>query len=63
MSDILEKTSDGFFAVDRDWNFTYVNAEGGPVSSRETAMRSWEISLDNVSLDLVARFSRRTFVR
>jgi PAS domain S-box-containing protein len=27
MSDILEKTSDGFFAVDRDWNFTYLNAE------------------------------------
>jgi two-component system, cell cycle sensor histidine kinase and response regulator CckA len=27
MTDILEKTSDGFFAVDRDWNFTYLNAE------------------------------------
>ncbi len=27
MTDILEKTSDGFFAVDPDWNFTYLNAE------------------------------------
>ncbi|HEY2712565.1 MAG TPA: response regulator [Chthoniobacterales bacterium] len=27
MSDILEKTSDGFFAVDTNWNFTYLNAE------------------------------------
>ena len=27
MTDILEKTSDGFFAVDTDWNFTYLNAE------------------------------------
>jgi PAS domain S-box-containing protein len=27
MTDILEKTSDGFFAVDSDWNFTYLNAE------------------------------------
>ncbi len=27
MTDVLEKTSDGFFAVDTDWNFTYLNAE------------------------------------
>ncbi len=27
MTDILEKMSDGFFAVDTDWNFTYLNAE------------------------------------
>jgi two-component system cell cycle sensor histidine kinase/response regulator CckA len=27
ISDILEKTSDGFFAVDANWNFTYLNAE------------------------------------
>ncbi len=27
MTDVLEKTSDGFFAVDPDWNFTYLNAE------------------------------------
>ena len=27
MTDILEKTSDGFFAVDVEWNFTYLNAE------------------------------------
>ncbi len=25
MTDILEKTNDGFFAVDRDWKFTFVN--------------------------------------
>src|SRR2546423_14402530 len=28
MTDILEKTSDGFFAVDRDWRFTFVNRQG-----------------------------------
>ncbi|MEO8439355.1 MAG: response regulator [Spartobacteria bacterium] len=27
MTDILEKTSDGFFAVDTNWNFTHLNAE------------------------------------
>ena len=27
MGDILEKTSDGFFALDTNWNFTYLNAE------------------------------------
>ena len=27
MKDILENTTDGFFAVDRDWKFTYLNAE------------------------------------
>jgi sigma-B regulation protein RsbU (phosphoserine phosphatase) len=27
MTDILEKTSDGFFALDRSWNFTYLNPE------------------------------------
>src|SRR3954454_11963548 len=27
MTNILEKTTDGFFAVDSDWRFTYVNAE------------------------------------
>jgi two-component system, cell cycle sensor histidine kinase and response regulator CckA len=27
MTDILEKTSDGFFAVDRDWKFTFVNRQ------------------------------------
>ena len=27
MTDILEKTSDGFFSLDTDWNFTYLNAE------------------------------------
>ena len=27
MKNILENTTDGFFAVDRDWNFTYLNAE------------------------------------
>ena len=27
MTDILDKTSDGFFAVDRDWKFTFVNPQ------------------------------------
>jgi two-component system, cell cycle sensor histidine kinase and response regulator CckA len=27
MKNILENTTDGFFAVDRDWRFTYANAE------------------------------------
>ena len=38
MSDILEKTSDGFFAVDRDWKFTYLNAEAEEMlgAKRET---------------------------
>ena len=27
MTNILEKTTDGFFAVDSDWNLTYINAE------------------------------------
>src|SRR6202030_1126947 len=27
MTDILEKTSDGFVAVDRDWKFTFVNRQ------------------------------------
>ena len=27
MNNILENTTDGFFAVDRDWKFTYLNAE------------------------------------
>src|ERR1041385_6485111 len=26
MADILENTTDGFFAVDREWRFTYTNA-------------------------------------
>ena len=25
--DILESISDGFFALDRDWRFTYVNKQ------------------------------------
>jgi DNA-binding response OmpR family regulator len=27
MADILEKTSDGFFALDTNWNFTHLNTE------------------------------------
>lgn len=27
MTDILEKTSDGFFAVDRNWRFTFINRQ------------------------------------
>ncbi|GAC1333525.1 MAG: hypothetical protein NVSMB14_00380 [Isosphaeraceae bacterium] len=28
--DILESTTDSFFALDRDWRFTYVNPQAGP---------------------------------
>ncbi len=40
MTDILEKTSDGFFAVDTDWNFTYLNAEAEVMlgASRESLL-------------------------
>ncbi len=33
--DILEKTSDGFFSLDADWKFTYVNAQLGAMLNRE----------------------------
>src|SRR4051794_13450307 len=35
MTNILEKTTDGFFAVDSDWNFTYVNAEAENMFGRK----------------------------
>src|SRR5438128_58911 len=34
MTDILEKTSDGFFAVDRDWKFTFVNRQAEKLLNR-----------------------------
>src|SRR5437016_8703096 len=34
MTDILEKTSDGFFAVDRDWRFTFVNRQAEKLLER-----------------------------
>src|SRR5258708_12637899 len=34
MTDILEKTSDGFFAVDRHWKFTFVNPEAEKLLGR-----------------------------
>src|SRR5437868_14038036 len=34
MTDILEKTSDGFFAVDRDWKFTFVNPQAERILGR-----------------------------
>jgi len=34
MTDILEKTSDGFFAVDRDWKFTFVNRQAEKLLDR-----------------------------
>jgi len=34
MTDILEKTSDGFFAVDRDWKFTFVNPQAEKLLAR-----------------------------
>src|SRR5205814_413758 len=35
MTDILEKTSDGFFAVDRDWKFTFINPQAGKLLGRK----------------------------
>ncbi|MFL6589379.1 MAG: response regulator, partial [Chthoniobacterales bacterium] len=35
MTNILEKTTDGFFAVDSDWRFTYVNAEAENMLGRK----------------------------
>jgi two-component system, cell cycle sensor histidine kinase and response regulator CckA len=34
MTDILEKTSDGFFAVDRNWKFTFVNRQAEKLLDR-----------------------------
>lgn len=34
MTDILEKTSDGFFAVDRNWRFTFINREAEKLLGR-----------------------------
>jgi two-component system, cell cycle sensor histidine kinase and response regulator CckA len=34
MTDILEKTNDGFFAVDRDWKFTFVNPQAEKLLER-----------------------------
>jgi len=34
MSDILENTTDGFFAVDHDWKFTFVNSEAEKLLGR-----------------------------
>jgi PAS domain S-box-containing protein len=33
-ADILESITEGFFALDRDWRFTYVNREGANVLNR-----------------------------
>jgi two-component system cell cycle sensor histidine kinase/response regulator CckA len=35
MTNILEKTTDGFFAVDSEWNLTYVNAEAERMVGRK----------------------------
>src|SRR4051812_6800041 len=34
MTNILEKTTDGFFAVDSDWKLTYINAEAEAMVGR-----------------------------
>jgi PAS domain S-box-containing protein len=34
MTDILENTSDGFFAVDQDWKFTLVNRQAEKLLDR-----------------------------
>ncbi|HEY8835332.1 MAG TPA: response regulator [Chthoniobacterales bacterium] len=37
MTNILEKTTDGFFAVDSEWKLTYINAEAEVMVSRKRA--------------------------
>jgi two-component system, cell cycle sensor histidine kinase and response regulator CckA len=37
MTDILDKTSDGFFAVDRDWKFIFVNPQAEKLLERRRA--------------------------
>ncbi|MFN2622692.1 MAG: response regulator [Chthoniobacterales bacterium] len=37
MTNILEKTTDGFFAVDSEWELTYLNAEAETMVSRKRA--------------------------
>ena len=63
MTDILEKTSDGFFAVDTDWNFTYLNAEAEVMleAGRELAHRR-KISGRNFP-SWPGRFSRKIIGR
>ena len=34
-TEILESIGDAFFALDRDWRFTYVNEQAGPLLQRE----------------------------
>ena len=62
MTDILEKTSDGFFALDSDWNFTYLNAEAeqmlGPPARTLLGQNFWE-KFPHLS----GRSSRRTIAR
>ena len=45
LENILENTTDGFFAVDRDWNFTYLNPEAEvllrPQARRTLSARSF----------------------
>ncbi|RJX47868.1 histidine kinase dimerization/phospho-acceptor domain-containing protein [Halonotius pteroides] len=36
-STIYERITDGFFAVDRDWEYTYVNSEGAALTDRPRA--------------------------
>lgn len=37
MENILENTTDGFFAVDQEWNFTYINPEAEVLLARRRA--------------------------
>ena len=37
MTNILEKTTDGFFAVDSEWKLTYVNAAAEALFGRKRA--------------------------
>lgn len=55
MSDILESISDGFYALDRDWRFTYVNAAAerlwGKTRDRLLGRVIWEVFPQAVDSD------------
>jgi PAS domain S-box-containing protein len=60
--DILESITDGFCAIDKNWNFTYVNKEFERLlfSKRETIMGTlfWEQFPESVSLQFFSEFHR-----
>ena len=62
LTDILEKTSDGFFAVDRDWKLTFVNPEAERLLERrreELIGKDFWMEFPEFKRDLFERNYRR----